>query len=124
MRHSRSTTGRYRRAREEQPDEAPSGPTGRIFFDTGSERLPANSIELVGKVADLARSTSGATVEIIDYYPVGDTDAKALATRRVDVGRHAIETNGVTRAQLRAGATAATPGEDARAAGRVDLWVR
>ncbi|MEO7010241.1 MAG: hypothetical protein ABI156_13915 [Caldimonas sp.] len=103
---------------------AVSGPTGRLDFETGSERLPVNSIDVLGQVADLARATSGSTVEIIAYYPAGNESAKDLATRRAAVARHGVEADGVPRARLRSGVAAAAAGDTGRAAARVEFWVR
>lgn len=103
---------------------AVSAPTGRLDFESGSKRLPANSIDVLSQVADLARATSGATVEIIAYYPPGNERAKDLATRRAAAARHGAEAGGVPRAQLRAGVAAAAPCDDGRAAARVERWVR
>ena len=109
-------------------DAAPqpaAGPT-LLLFDTGSDRLPAASMDLLARVAEEARGRSGATVEISGFYPSsGDAGVEAdLATRRVQAARHALEANGVPATSMRGGIGVTPSGADERTARRVELAVR
>ena len=97
-----------------------------LLFDTGSDRLPAASMDMLARVAEEARARSGATVEISGFYPSsGDAGVEAdLATRRVQAARHALEANGVPAASMRGGIGVTPSGADERTARRVELAVR
>ena len=105
---------------------AASVPGGRLFIDPASGRLPPESIELLARVAEAARSTEGALVEISGFYPPGgNAGASAgFAREHAEAVRHALEANGVSPRRMRVAAVEAAPEADARDAARVEIWVR
>jgi len=105
--------------------ESGSTPPGSLVFEAGSTRLSSEAIAVLNRVADGARASAGATVEISGYYPAGADAVKsaALATARTQAARHALEANGVAPAQMRSAVAEAPAGTDAREAGRIELVV-
>jgi outer membrane protein OmpA-like peptidoglycan-associated protein len=102
-------------------------PEGRVYFDVGSEALPAESLEVLIKVADKARIEADKTVLISGYHDAsGDPAQNAdLAKRRAQAVRHALEANGVAPARLvMAKPLMSTGGTDPREARRVELRLR
>ena len=112
------------------PDASLFGPTEKLFFEAGSNRLPADSSELLARVAESARANGGAGVLISAFHAAasdaGDAAANAeLSAQRADAVRHALEANGVPKERLsvaRALPTAA--GTPARESQRVELRVQ
>ncbi len=106
--------------------EVAPAPGGFLFFEAGLSRLPAEALDTLGQVADAARATEGAMVEISANYPsTGDAAVNAkLATERAQAVRHALEANGVAPRRMRVRIAQAQPGADPRQANRVELRLR
>lgn len=102
-------------------------PEGRIYFELGSDALPAEASELLVKVADAARAQAGKVVLISGFHDAsGDAVKNAeLAKNRAMAVRHALEANGVAPDQLVMDKPVMmTGGTDAREARRVELRLR
>jgi outer membrane protein OmpA-like peptidoglycan-associated protein len=102
-------------------------PEGRVYFEVGSEALPAESLEVLIKVADKARMQADKTVLISGYHDAsGDPAQNAdLAKRRAQAVRHALEANGIAPERLvMAKPLMSTGGTDPREARRVELRLR
>ena len=102
-------------------------PVERLYFEVGSQALPADANEILTRVADAARANAGAIVQISGFHDAtGDPAQNAeLAKNRALAVRHALEANGVALAQLQMSKPALTTGDgDAKAARRVELTVR
>ena len=102
-------------------------PEGRVFFASGSDALPADSSEVLVKVADAARAATGKVVLISGFHDAsGDPAHNAdLALRRARAVQHALEANGVAADHLILDKPSVTTGDgDAREARRVELRVR
>jgi outer membrane protein OmpA-like peptidoglycan-associated protein len=101
-------------------------PSGRLLFEPGSDRLPADALELLARISEAARANNGAIVQIAGFYPQEGEAAKnaELANRRIRAARHALEANGVSSARVETGIAAAQPGAEAREAGRVEVKVQ
>ena len=102
-------------------------PDGRIYFELGSDALPAEASEILVKVADRARAQTGTVVLISGFHDAsGDAATNAeLAKKRALAVRHALEANGVAPERLVLDRpTLTTGGADARAARRVELRLR
>jgi outer membrane protein OmpA-like peptidoglycan-associated protein len=103
--------------------DAPAGPE-RVYFEVGSDALPADAQPALARVADAARANAGAAVLISGFHDAsGDAAQNAdLAKRRAQVVRHALEANGVGPERLVLDKPALTTGgADAREARRVEL---
>jgi outer membrane protein OmpA-like peptidoglycan-associated protein len=102
-------------------------PEGRVYFELGSDALPADASEMLVKVADAARAQSGRMVLISGFHDAsGDAATNAdLAKRRALAVRHALEANGVAPERLVMDKPAMTTGgADAREARRVEMRLR
>ena len=102
-------------------------PEGRIYFELGSDALPAESSELLVKVADAARAQAGKVVLISGFHDASGDAAKnaELAKNRALAVRHALEANGVAPDRLVMDKPMVTAGgADAREARRVELRLR
>ena len=102
-------------------------PEGRIYFELGSDTLPANAAEVLAKVADAARTQSNKVVLISGFHDESGDAAKnaELAKNRAMVVRHALEANGVAPDHLVMDKpTVTTGGTDAREARRVEMRLR
>ena len=109
------------------PAAADLAPVERLYFEVGSQALPADANEALARVADAARANAGAIVQISGFHDAsGDPAQNAeLAKNRALAVRHALEANGVSPAQLQMSKPAMTNGDgDAKAARRVELTVR
>lgn len=106
------------------------GPTEKLFFEAGSNRLPADSTELLARVAESARANGGAAVLISAFHAAangaGDAAANAeLSAQRADAVRHALEANGVPKERLSvAKALPTAVGTPAKESQRVELRVQ
>ncbi|MBC7484700.1 MAG: OmpA family protein [Rhizobacter sp.] len=110
------------------PTAAVAGdPDGRVYFESGSDALPAEATEVLAKVADAARAQAGKVV-LSSGFPdaSGDADKNAeLAKNRALAVRHALEANGVAPDHLVMDKPVVmTDGADARLAHRVELSLR
>ncbi|MEP7099418.1 MAG: OmpA family protein [Burkholderiales bacterium] len=102
-------------------------PDGRIYFELGSDALPAEASEILVKVADSARMQAGKVVLISGFHDAsGDAASNAeLAKKRAQAVRHALEANGVAPDRLVLDKpTVTTGGSDAREARRVEMRLR
>jgi outer membrane protein OmpA-like peptidoglycan-associated protein len=102
-------------------------PEGRVYFESGSDALPADSTEVLVKVADAARAQAGKVVLISGFHDAsGDPVTNAeLAKKRALAVRHALEANGVSPDRLVMDKPAVSiGGADAREARRVELRLR
>ena len=102
-------------------------PDGRIYFETGSDALPADASAVLVRVADAARANAGKVVQISGYHDASGDPAKnaELAKNRAMAVRHAIEANGVAPDHLVMDKPKVTTGDgDAREARRVELRLR
>jgi outer membrane protein OmpA-like peptidoglycan-associated protein len=99
----------------------------RLYFDLGSDALPADATSALARVADLARANGGLSVLISGFHdasgdPVKNAD---LAKRRAQAVRHALEANGVAPDRLvMSKPELTTGGADPREARRVELRLR
>jgi outer membrane protein OmpA-like peptidoglycan-associated protein len=99
----------------------------RLYFEVGSDALPADAPTVLAKVADAARASAGASVLISGFHdasgdPVQNAD---LAKRRAQAVRHALEANGVAPERLVMSKPEMTAGgADPREARRVELRLR
>lgn len=102
-------------------------PEGRIYFELGSDVLPADASEVLVRVADAARAQAGKVVLISGFHDAsGDAARNAeLAKNRALAVRHALEANGVAPDHLVMDKPVVmTGGVDAREARRVELRLR
>lgn len=102
-------------------------PEGRIYFELGSDALPAEASEILVKVADAARMQAGKVVLISGFHDAsGDAATNAeLAKKRAQAVRHALEANGVAPDRLVLDKPMVTTGgADAREARRVEMRLR
>ena len=102
-------------------------PDGRIYFETGSDALPADASAVLVRVADAARANAGKVVQISGYHDASGDPAKnaELAKNRAMAVRHALEANGVAPDHLVMDKPIVrTGGGDAREARRVELRLR
>ena len=101
-------------------------PGGLLIFDSTTGKLPPEALDLLARVAEAARSTEGAMVEISGFFPAAGDPAvnERFARLRAESVRHALEANGVAVQRMRIATSAALPGDDARAATRIELRVR
>ena len=104
------------------------GPEGRVYFELGSDALPATASEILVKVADAARMESGKVVLISGFHDASGNAATnaELAKKRALAVRHALEANGVAPDRLVMDKPAVSaPGDaDAREARRVEVRLR
>ena len=98
----------------------------RVFFDPGSDALPASASPVLARVADLARAEVGRVVLITGLHEAsGDAADAERARHRALVVRHALEANGVAPEHLVMGEPEAIlTGGDERDVNRVDLRLR
>lgn len=99
-------------------------PEGRIYFEPGSDALPAEASVVLANVADAARVQAGKVVLISGFHDAsGDADKNTeLAKSRALAMRHAFEANGVAPDHLVMDKPVVmTGGADAREARRVEL---
>ena len=102
-------------------------PQGRIYFELGSDALPADASAILVTVADAARANAGKVVLISGFHDAsGDAATNAeLAKKRAQAVRHALEANGVAPERLVLDKPSMTTGgADAREARRVELRLR
>ena len=102
-------------------------PEGRIYFELGSDALPAGASEPLVKVADAARAQAAKLVLISGFHDAsGDAGKNAeLANNRALAVRHALEANGVAPDHLVMDKPVMmTGGTDPREARRVELRLR
>jgi outer membrane protein OmpA-like peptidoglycan-associated protein len=102
-------------------------PDGRIYFEVGSDALPAGASDVLVRVADAARADTSKVVQISGYHDAtGDAAQNAeLAKKRALAVRHALEANGVAPDRLVMDKPLVTTGgTDAREARRVDMRLR
>jgi outer membrane protein OmpA-like peptidoglycan-associated protein len=100
---------------------------GRIYFELGSDALPAEASQLLVKIADAAREQAGKVVLISGFHDASGDAAKnaELAKNRALAVRHALEANGVSPERLVMAKPAVTAGgADAREARRVEVRLR
>ena len=106
------------------------GPTEKLFFEAGSSRLPADSSELLTRVAESTRVNGGAAVLISPFHAAasgaGDAATNAeLSAQRAEAVRHALEANGVPKERLSvAQALPTAPGTPAKESQRIELRVQ
>lgn len=99
----------------------------RLYFEVGSDALPADAMGVLAKVADAARANGGVSVLISGFHDAsGDPEKNAdLAKRRAQAVRHALEANGVAPDRLvMSKPELTTGGTDPREARRVELRLR
>ena len=83
------------------PDATPNGgatePDARVYFELGSDALPAEASVVLVKVADAARAQAGVLVLISGFHDASGDPARnaELAKNRALAVRHALEANGV-----------------------------
>ncbi len=102
-------------------------PEGRVYFELGSDALPADASAVLVKVADTARAQAGKVVLISGFHDAsGDAATNAeLAKKRALAVRHALEANGVAPDRLVMDKPLlSTGGADAREARRVEMRLR
>lgn len=102
-------------------------PDARIYFEVGSDALPADASAVLVQVADAARADAARVVQISGFHDAsGDAAQNAeLAKKRALAVRHALEANGVASDHLVMDKPAITTGgADAREARRVEVRVR
>jgi len=102
-------------------------PEGRVYFELGSDALPADASAVLVRVADAARADAGKVVQISGYHDAsGDAAQNAeLAKKRALAVRHALEANGVAPDRLVMDKPVMTTGgADAREARRVEMRLR
>lgn len=102
-------------------------PEARLYFELGSDALPADASAILEKVADAARADAGKVVLISGFHDAsGDAATNAeLAKKRAQVVRHALEANGVAPDRLVLDKPMVTPGDtNAREARRVEMRLR
>jgi len=102
-------------------------PDARIYFEVGSDALPADASAVLVQVADAARADAARVVQISGFHDAsGDAAQNAeLAKKRALAVRHALEANGVASDHLVMDKPAVTTGgADAREARRVEVRVR
>lgn len=106
---------------------APAESAERLYFDLGSDALPADATSVLARVADQARANGGLSVLISGFHdasgdPVKNAD---LAKRRAQAVRHALEADGVAPDRLvMSKPELTTGGADPREARRVELRLR
>ena len=109
------------------PMEVGFAPPEKLYFAVGSDVLPADSNDVLARVAEAARAQYGVSVLISGFHDAsGDAQMNAdLAKRRAVAVRHALEAYGVSperlvmsRPELTAG------GADDKEARRVELRLR
>ena len=103
------------------------GPSERLYFEPGSDALPADAPEVLLRVADVVRGNLGTSVLISGFHDAsGDARQNAeLALRRAQAVRHALEADGVEPHSLMLARPEQTNGgADAREARRVEIRVR
>ncbi len=99
----------------------------RLYFEVGSDALPADATSVLAKVADAARANGGVSVLISGFHDAtGDPAQNAdLAKRRAQAVRHALEANGVAPDRLvMSKPELTTGGTDPREARRVEIRLR
>lgn len=99
----------------------------RVYFEVDSDALPADAMDVLGRVAEAARNNPGAAVLISGFHDAsGNAEHNAdLAKRRAQAVRHALEANGVPAAQLQLDKPQQTlGGGDPREARRVEIRVQ
>ena len=102
-------------------------PTGRIYFELGSDAIPAESAAVIATVADTAKAKPGAKVLISGFHDAsGDAAVNAeLAKNRALVVRDALAAAGLPAdSLLMAKPALTTGGADPKEARRVDLLVK
>jgi len=125
-----TTLGRTAKTAAPSAAEAAAGvaePDGRIYFEIGSDALPAGASAVLVRVADAARADASKVVQISGYHDAtGDAAQNAeLAKKRALAVRHALEANGVAPDHLVMDKPLVTTGgTDAREARRVDMRLR
>ena len=102
-------------------------PDGRIYFELGSDALPADASAVLERVAQAARANAGKVVQISGFHDASGDAAKnaELAKGRALAVRQALEAQGVAPDRLVMDKPVVTQGgADAREARRVELRVR
>jgi len=100
---------------------------GRVYFELGSDALPASASAMLVEVADAARVQGDKVVLISGYHDAsGDPVRNAeLAKNRALAVRHALEANGVPPERLVMDKPVVlTGGPDDREARRVEVHLR
>ena len=100
---------------------------GRVYFELGSDALPASASAMLVEVADAARAQGDKVVLISGYHDAsGDPVRNAeLAKNRALAVRHALEANGVPPERLVMDKPVVlTGGPDDREARRVEVHLR
>ncbi|XVJ70280.1 MAG: OmpA family protein [Rhizobacter sp.] len=102
-------------------------PPEKLYFAVGSEALPADSNDVLARVAEAARAQYGVSVLISGFHDAsGDPLMNAeLAKRRALAVRHALESYGVSPERLVMSRPELTSGgADDKEARRVELRLR
>ncbi len=102
-------------------------PDGRIYFELGSDALPAEASVVLVRVADAARARAGVLVLISGFHDASGDPARnaELAKNRALAVRHALEANGVAPERcVMDKPVEMTGGADPREARRVELRLR
>jgi hypothetical protein len=98
--------------------EAPA-PFETLYFDSGSDALPRQALDVLGRVSNQARAHAGAAVLVAVF------GEPRLAERRAVALRHALEANGVPPQQVViVPAPPERAGTDAGAPQRADVWLQ
>ncbi|MES2890153.1 MAG: OmpA family protein [Pseudomonadota bacterium] len=99
----------------------------KMYFEPGSAALPGNAQDVLGPVADQARSRAHATVWLSGFHDAtGDAQANAeLAKNRALAVQHGLEANGVSIRAIELNKPQLAPrSTEAKEARRVDISVR
>ena len=136
-------SGRFERRSLPAPDSTPdvagpptaaapiaARPIARLVFDAGSSKLPGGSEGSIGSLSGALRSDSTLSATISAYYSAGNRRDLALAAKRAEAVRHALEADGVSLRRLTVqtldasagGASGGGPSSGSRA-GSVDIDV-
>jgi outer membrane protein OmpA-like peptidoglycan-associated protein len=102
-------------------------PPEKLYFAVGSDALPADSNDVLARVAEAARAQYGVSVLISGFHDAsGNAQMNAdLAKRRAFAVRHALEAYGVSPERLlMSRPEVTTGGADDKEARRVELRLR
>jgi outer membrane protein OmpA-like peptidoglycan-associated protein len=107
--------------------DAGFAPPEKLYFAVGSDALPADSNDVLSRVAESARAQYGVSVLIAGFHDAsGNAEFNAdLAKRRALAVRHALEAYGVSPERLVMNRPELTSGgADEKEARRVELRLR
>ena len=108
---------------EAAPGIAAPAPREHLQFGADSDRLPAEAMDVLARVAEAARADPVASVEISAFQGASGAGA-SLAARRGEAVRHALGANGVPATRMRMTVLPLPAGDAVQGAGRVDVEVK